>query len=268
MTTKTTHKKKRTLLWKEIGAHASSLGLALLVVFAIRSVLAEPFKIPSGSMLPTLWIGDHLFVNKLAYGLNLPFSEWIAGHPVYAIRWSDPDRGDIVVFKNPENESIFFIKRIIGLPGDTVEVRNRVIYINGEPATQTEVSSEEQADAFESLQDREFVDTSDRETYRESLPQKAEKDGKPRRVEHLVFFKDYSFASRNFGPVTVPEKSYFMMGDNRDESLDSRFWKTTHFVPEDNLRGKASFVWFHISLGLTAGQKFSFHPGRIGTSLK
>lgn len=254
---------KKSLPVKEIIANVRSLVLALLVVFAVRSVIAEPFRIPSGSMLPTLWIGDHLFVNKLAYGLNVPFSEWIVGHPVHMIRWSELHRGDILVFKYPEDESLFYIKRVVGLPGDEIEIRNRVLYVNGKAAAQHPAEGEERDKALASLGDRENADTSDREVFWEHLPASG---GGTEPVKHLIFYKRYSMAMlRDFGPIHVPEKSYFALGDNRDESKDSRFWG---FVPEANLRGKASFVWFHLSLGLGDGQKFSFHPTRIATAIK
>lgn len=262
-----TTKKKSSNTVKELVASARSLVLALIVVFAIRSVLAEPFRIPSGSMLPTLWIGDHLFVNKLAYGLNIPFSEWILGSPTYIVRWSEPARGDIIVFKYPEDESLFYIKRIIGLPGDKIELRNRVVYVNGKAAKQTPVSDEAREKAFASVQDRTVIDTAEREVFLEELPSErvgSDKETPP--VTHAIFFKNYSSPLlKDFGPIRVPEENYFVMGDNRDESKDSRYWG---FVPEKNLRGKASFVWFHMSLGLSEGQKFSFHPTRIGTSIK
>src|SRR3954464_14129191 len=102
--------------------NVTSLGLALLLVFMVRSSIIEAFKIPSGSMIPTLLVGDHIFVNKFAYGFKIPFTEWLASEPVYLVKRSPPQRGDIVVFKYPKDESLYYIKRIIGTPGDTVEL--------------------------------------------------------------------------------------------------------------------------------------------------
>src|SRR3954468_574446 len=97
-----------------------SLGLALLIVFMIRSSIIEAFKIPSGSMIPTLFIGDHIFVNKFAYGLKIPFSDFFTDHPIYLIERQGPKHGDIIVFKYPKDESLYYIKRVVGIPGDIV----------------------------------------------------------------------------------------------------------------------------------------------------
>src|SRR3954453_8562351 len=103
----------------------ASLALALLIVFMIRSSVIEAFKIPSGSMIPTLLIGDHIFVNKFAYGFKIPFSDLVTDHPVYVYRRDPPKRGDVIVFMYPKDESFYYIKRVIGVPGDTVEIRNK-----------------------------------------------------------------------------------------------------------------------------------------------
>src|ERR1035438_9743306 len=121
-----------------------SLGLALLIVFMIRSSVIEAFKIPSGSMIPTLLIGDHIFVNKFAYGLKIPFSDWdmFGGKPAYFIKREPPRRGDIVVFLYPKEESLYYIKRVIGVPGDTIEVRDKVLYINQKMVLRDPTSSD------------------------------------------------------------------------------------------------------------------------------
>src|SRR4051812_28412819 len=105
-----------------------SLAIALLVVFMIRSSVFESFKIPSGSMIPTLAIGDYIFVNKFAYGFKIPFTDAILSRPIYVIKRDPPKRGDVIVFRFPKDESIYFIKRVIGLPGDSIEVREKVLY--------------------------------------------------------------------------------------------------------------------------------------------
>src|SRR3954462_3835716 len=108
----------------------TSLGLALLIVFMIRSSVVEAFKIPSGSMIPTLLIGDHIFVNKFAYGFKIPFSDLVTDHPIYVVKRDPPKRGDIIVFIYPKDESFYYIKRVIGVPGDKIEVKNKHILIN------------------------------------------------------------------------------------------------------------------------------------------
>src|SRR5437868_7142971 len=111
----------------------TSLGLALLIVFMIRSSVVEAFKIPSGSMIPTLLIGDHIFVNKFAYGFKIPFSDLVSDRPYYVVERAPPKHGDIIVFKYPKDESFYYIKRVIGVAGDTIEIKNKVLFINGKP---------------------------------------------------------------------------------------------------------------------------------------
>ena len=167
--------------------YAESIAIALVLAFVLRSFVVQAFKIPSGSMEDTLAIGDHLLVNKFLYGTKVPFM----GKRVLKIR--DPKRGDVVVFEYPKDESRDFIKRVIGLPGDEIEVRDKKVYINGAL----------------------YIN-----------PQEVHKDPEP----------EPQNVRDNFGPVTVPAGSYFVMGDNRDRSYDSRFWG---FVPEEKIKGMA-----------------------------
>jgi len=179
----------------------------LAFVLVLRSFFMEPYQIPSGSMLPTLTVGDFIVVNKFEYGIRLP----VLG--IKVLDYNEPKTGDVMVFKYPKDTAIKFIKRVIGVPGDTLELRDKVIYINGQQMTQTYVG-----DASPSTQ-----------IYKEQLGD----------VEHLIW--------RNKSPgkngiVTIPAGQYFMMGDNRDGSNDSRYWG---FVPEENITGKAIAVWLH-----------------------
>ena len=130
-----------------------SLGLALLLVFMIRSSIVEAFKIPSGSMIPTLLIGDHIFVNKFAYGFKLPFSDLVTDHPVYLVNREPPKHGDIIVFMYPKDESFYYIKRVIGVPGDTVEIRNKVLYLNQKIIQREPVAPAVAEKIFKSLDD-------------------------------------------------------------------------------------------------------------------
>ncbi len=171
--------------------YAEALLVALLLAFFIRTFIVQAFKIPSGSMLDTLQIGDHLLVNKFLYGVKWPFSD------SYAVQGSDPQRGDIVVFKYPNNKSIDYIKRIVGLPGDSIEIRNKQLIRNGRPVQESYI-----------------------------------KHSQP---SLMLPVRD------NFGPVTVPPGKYFMMGDNRDDSQDSRFWG---FVDREELHGKAWRIYW------------------------
>ncbi|MGE0632329.1 MAG: signal peptidase I [Pseudobdellovibrionaceae bacterium] len=193
-----------------------SFFIPILLVLSVRWLLFEPFTIPSGSMIPNLLIHDYIFVNKLAYGVRWPFSKsWI-------VNWGAPQRGDVVVFRYPQNEAQFFIKRVIGLPGETVIVQNGEISING--------ASLSQAPAGPSRESTEAVDL---DSPYETL---TENNGK---IEYTVQYHQGSRHNLDYEEV-IPPGHYFMMGDNRDESSDSRVWG---FVPVENLMGKAEFIW-------------------------
>ncbi len=198
--------------------------MAILLAVAVRSLAFEPFHIPSGSMKSNLLIGDYLFVSKFSYGYSrysFPF-----GIPFFhgRVMGSEPKRGDVVVFRFPPNPSIDYIKRVIGLPGDHVQVKEGIVYINGKAL------------------DRRYIDDfSDKENnmvkavprFTETLP-----EGKV-----ITILKEQGIYSANNTPeYVVPEGHYFMMGDNRDNSRDSRF--EVGFVPAENLIGRAEIIWF------------------------
>jgi len=174
--------------------YAEAIVTALLLALVIRAFVVQAFKIPTGSMKPTLLVGDHILVNKFIYGVRIPFTD----RKVLAIK--TPSRQDIVVFKYPEDPERDFIKRIVAVGGDVIEGRNKVIYVNGEP-----------------LDDPYAVHT--------------DSEVKPRGHE----------PRDNFGPITVPPGKYFMMGDNRDQSYDSRYWG---FVDFQSLVGKAMIIYW------------------------
>jgi len=222
--------------WVEYGA---SFFPVILFVFVLRSFIVEPFRIPSGSMLPTLQSGDLILVNKFTYGIRLP----ILHDKVITV--GNPARGDVMVFRYPVDPKVDYIKRVIGLPGDEVAYINKRVYLNGK-----EVPIQRDGDFFEP--DR-LVYTAQ---FIESL---GEVDNKilvdMRTRQELRPFWRFPYRDnctyRADGIVcTVPEGEYFMMGDNRDNSLDSRFWG---FVPESHIVGKAFFIWMNFS-----------EPGRIG----
>lgn len=186
---------KNKPFWREYG---EALVIALVLALVIRAFLVQAFSIPSGSMQPTLLVGDYLLVNKFGYGIRNPFTNqiWI---PIGA-----PQRGDVVVFIFPQDPSKDYIKRIIGLPGERVQVIDKKVYINGK-LLQTPQAVNDDATL---------------------IPPPRRPTESPR---------------DNFGPVIVPPRAYFVMGDNRDHSYDSRFWG---FVPMDALRGKAMIIYF------------------------
>ena len=231
-----------------------SLGSALLLVLVIRSSVIEAFKIPSGSMIPTLLVGDQIFVNKFAYGLRVPFTDWIGEKPHYFFRTNQPSRGDIIVFKYPVDPDIYFIKRIVGIPGDTVEMKNKIIYINGAPQERLDVPADQQDKIFKSLEDSASEYPRDRmNVYYQKFDH----------TQGTIMIDKQSYFSENMAPITVPEGNFFCMGDNRDNSKDSRFWG---FVPFDNIKGKAFVIWLSVWIDFDSS-KFTFRPERIGTIL-
>ncbi len=180
--------------------YVEAFAVALLIALLVRTFLIQAFKIPSGSMENTLLVGDHIFVNKFLYGYHVPYTEG------RILAFHTPERGDIIVFVFPEDPSKDFIKRVVAVPGDTVEIRDKVVILNGKPL---------------------------REEYTRFA------DGKT--AGGFVRNRD------NLPPVKVPAGKYFVMGDNRDRSYDSRFWG---FVDEDAVIGKAMFIYFSLDWGI------------------
>lgn len=232
--------------------------VAFVFVFSIKSAVVEPYKIPSGSMIPTLFVGDHIFVNKLAYGLRVPLSDWF-GNGNYITRWSQPDRGDIIVFRFPKNMSQFYIKRVVGLPGDEIEVRDKIIFVNGNKFERRPVDAALAEANFSALAEPERYSTNNIEMYYESIPTA----GAAAR-EHLMMTDKNHYIGESHPRTRVPPGSYFVMGDNRDFSNDSRFWG---FVPLENITGRASMIWLSFWPDFQQ-MKFTFHNERAGTILK
>jgi signal peptidase I len=203
----------------------------ILAVFVLRSFLFEPFKIPSGSMIPTLRVGDLILVNKFYYGVRLPvFNTKLFSNHL-------PERGDVMVFRYPPQPSLDYIKRVVGVPGDEVAYLNKKLTINGQPVPQ--VAQPEFFDADTMQYARQF-----RETQGERHYNILNNDQRPAFVDGASDFSYRENCSYTVEGVVckVPEGHYFMMGDNRDNSLDSRYWG---FVPERNIVGKAFFVWMN-----------------------
>ena len=207
---------------------------ALIIALVIRTFLFQPFNIPSGSMIPTLLVGDYLFVSKYSYGYthySLPLSPPLFSGRILA---SPPSRGDVVVFRLPKDPTIDYIKRVIGLPGDNIQVQHSVVYINGQPVKRERVT--EGCVAHEDVGQPVMC-------FRETLP-------------NGVSYITHDFTTDGFLDNTevfpVPPDHYFMMGDNRDNSTDSRVLSAVGYVPFENLIGRAQVIFFSIGGGTPA----------------
>jgi len=206
---------KRQLRPLIVVEYAVSFFPVLILVFMLRSFLYEPFRIPSGSLEPTLMTGDFIVVNKFDYGLRLP----VLHKKIFGS--GEPQRGDIMVFRWPPNPSINFIKRVIGLPGDRISYVNKELTVNGKKVPQTFIKNSEVAG-----------EGGDNWTAQEKTEDLLG-------IKHHIYI-DSAKTGKDYKDIVVPEGMYFVMGDNRDDSADSRYWG---FVPESNIVGKAVMVW-------------------------
>lgn len=220
--------------WAE---YSKSFFPVILAVFVLRSFLVEPFKIPSGSMIPTLHVGDYILVNKFTYGIRLP----VAGTKV--VQMNDPKRGDVMVFHYPENPSVDYIKRVVGVPGDKIVYRNKRVFING-------VLQAQQPDGnYDYVEPGLKMVHTDR--YSENLDGHAHPILVNPQSPDLYLSAVAEYPNRENCSYTdeemhcmVPPGEYFMMGDNRDNSRDSRYWG---FVPDKMIVGRAFFIWMNFN---------------------
>lgn len=206
----------------------------ILVVFLLRSFLVEPFRIPSGSMLPSLLIGDFILVNKYRYGLRIP----VLNKKIVDV--DGPRRGDIMVFRFPGDESMNYIKRVVGLPGDHIVYQDKKLYINGTLMEQSAIDSYEYS-----------------ESGQRRIPAKRYSENLSGVTHDILLSEAGDSTPLEF---TVPEAQFFVMGDNRDRSNDSRYWGT---VPEENIVGKAFLIWFSLDFGNGGGVLWN----RIGNTI-
>ena len=196
--------------------YAKAFFPVILIMLLLRSFVAEPFRIPSGSMMPTLLVGDFILVNKFAYGLRLPVLN------TKIVELDEPKRGDVVVFRYPQDPSVDYIKRVVGLPGDRIEYRNKTLYINGKVVPQEPIGR--------------YVGTGSGVSSSGARLLLEDLEG----VKHQILIRPGAGSAE--GSIVVPEGHYFMMGDNRDNSKDSRYFGP---VPEANLVGKAFIIWMN-----------------------
>jgi len=242
-----------------IREYVEALLLAVFLAFLIRSFVVEPFKIPSKSMVPTLLVGDHIFVNKFTYGLRIP------GTKKWLFEMGDPKRGEVIVFIYPEDEKLDFIKRVIGVPGDHIRIHQGRLYVNDKEILEQDIPIL-------------GVDPKDK---RRLLIARAEANEMPSNFERLPYYRGYEnykiqmedldnyqhliqrsrlIPNNEELHVVVPEGHYFVMGDNRDQSADSRVWG---FVPRENLKGRAMVIW----LSLDADRGGGFDLRGLGREL-
>ena len=211
-----------------IFGNLKSILIAIFIALVIRSFIFEPFNIPSGSMKPNLLVGDFIFVSKYSYGFSkhsLPFSIPLIPGKIFS---NTPERGDVVVFKTPENNRTDYIKRVIGLPGDKIQIKNGIIFINGSEILRKKLND--------------FIDTDNKTSNK-----------RVRMYNEYFFNKEINILditdngiADNTQLFNVPENHFFVMGDNRDNSQDSRFISTVGFIPYENLVGKAQFIFFSL----------------------
>jgi signal peptidase I len=203
--------------------YAESIAVAVLIALFLRAFVVEAFKIPSGSMIPTLQVGDHIFVNKFIYGVRVPWT-----NIKFGMEYRKPRRGEVIVFIYPKEPDKDFIKRIVAVEGDEVEMRENVVYVNGRPVPRVPVPGDCQYDDYEEVSDR--WEERGCDAWEETVP-----------GNHYTVIYDKNGLQRSYRPYKVPPHSVYVMGDNRDNSHDSRFWGE---VPYDLIKGKAMVIWW------------------------
>lgn len=221
--------KLRQPWWLE---YTASFFPVIAAVFLLRSFVIEPFKIPSGSMIPTLQIGDFILVNKYTYGIRLP----IVNKKI--VELNEPQRGDVMVFRYPKDESMDYIKRVIGVPGDVVKYDNKRLTVNGQPATYAPQS--DYLDGERLTYSKQYQETLGNVTH--NILNDADRPAYVSGPDDFPFRENCTYNQTGF-TCKVPAGHYFMMGDNRDNSADSRYWG---FVPDKNIVGKAFFIWMNL----------------------
>jgi len=240
----TFNKYKQNAIWELF----DELWLVVLIALILKFFVIGSYRVPSGSMVDTIKIGDNLFVAMFVHGLTFPFAQG------QFVEFFDPDRGDIITFTEPNPERKALVKRVVGVPGDTIFISGTKLFVNGKELKREFLKKV----TYTSSKGRvvtgvQYAETNEEEDtykvmYNETIPQDLRKE-----MESYCTYCNKSF--------TVPTRSYFVMGDNRDDSLDSRYWG---FVPRENIQGKPLFVWFSVQFGESIFDVVEFRPFRIG----
>jgi signal peptidase I len=226
--------------------------LLALFFLIVKSSVYEPFRIPSGSMLPTLKIGDFIIVDKMSYGLKVPFSDFFLNEPIYLTNHKIKiGRGDVIVFKFPKNPQVNYIKRVIGIPGDKIKIVEKKIILNG---VELKIKSID-ARSFESKDlDPRYKD-SNFNYYETKISEK---------MFNYQLDKDNYFKV-DYDEIVIPKHKYFVLGDNRDFSNDSRYWG---LVPESYIKGRAEYIWLSVGKSNDAKNSYFFRSERFGLKIK
>ncbi len=229
-----------------------SLGILILIVFAIRWSIISPYKVPTSSMEPTIKVGDRLMANKLAFKFTFPFTRWVL------VQWSTPKRGDVIVFRFPKDPSLDFVKRVVGVAGDEILIKDNVLYVNGTPQEKVLKNSEEDRKILEDILDNKDSKILYQEQIGQARPWIIQNSSLNQREDQINW-------PINGIPYKVEEDSVFVMGDNRDNSSDSRSWGE---VPMSYVIGKAMFVIFSKYKPEGASYEWTFRWNRVGHIIK
>lgn len=241
MTMAETKKNKSAL--QVFSEYVQALGAAAILAILIRGFVFEPFKIPSKSMVPTLLVGDFIFVARYDYGLRVPFTKY------WLTEFADPQRGDVVVFSYPEDEDVDFIKRVVGVPNDKITIKGGVLSVNGVEVVADPLRIDKPSPLNKRLLEFDATSLSLDPPYPDEFPNYRGYGDYELKLENLGENARHFIQRSKSNPynrdmeIMVPERSFFVMGDNRDQSMDSRFWG---IVPRENLKGRAIFIWLSI----------------------